>query len=458
MVKVFSVFTGIGSPEMALRNIHIEYEVVGISEVDRYAILAYDAIHCDQKKVIENATREEMLGEFIEKNIAYNFSTYISEIPKSEGDILKLYTAHKRSKNYGDIRKINEKTLPDFDLFSYSFPCKNISIAGSQGGFVEGSNTQSSLLWECERIIRNKKPEYLLMENVKNLISKKHMGEFDRWIYMLDKLGYDSYWSLLNGKHYGVPQNRERVMMVSILKSKNKHTFRMPNSSHCTTTLTDILEKDVPKHFYIDPKKYAHIKESLPSQDLAYCLDANYAKGISVDNFIKRKKRTLIQEATGCAIRGRNGKQTLEVSPTSLSNSITTINKDSLVLLGNELQMLGMLGNKDYATNRVYSENGVSPALNIMNGGNRQPKIAIEKTTDFLVRRLTPRECWRLMGYTDQDFNKARDIGGLSNTKLYERAGRGIVVPMLEAIFTNLFDERKVYITDISDNKRGLFF
>lgn len=367
-IKVFTSFTGIGSQEMALRNIGLDFEVVGISEVDRYAILAYDAIHNEQIEV-ENVSKEEMLEEIKSKNIAYNFSTEKSEIPRGLKDIKKLYDAHIRCKNYGDIRVIDENNLPDFDLFTYSYPCKSISVAGKQEGLVEGSNTQSSLLWECKRIISTKKPKYLLMENVKNLVGKNHIEEFEKLCDYLKDLGYNNYWAVLNGKDFGTPQNRERVIMISILKEFD-NGYSLPIGYPLTKTLTDILDINVDKKEFFEPNLYNHI------------------------NF----------------------------------NSTEKFNK--LVMVG----LLGIKG-KD-AIRRIYSENGLCPTLDAMQGGNRMPKVYLNDNT---ARRITPLECWRLQGFLDEDFYKAKNIGGLSNSKLYERAGRGIVVPMLEDVFNKLF-------------------
>ena len=113
-------------------------------------------------------------------------------------------------------------------------------MAGKQDGLVKGSGTQSALLWECERIIRCKKPKYLLMENVKNLIGKRHIDEFNNWIDTLSDIGYTSYYKVLNGKDYKVPQNREGVIMISILDNKQEYVF--PNRSVLDITVKDILE------------------------------------------------------------------------------------------------------------------------------------------------------------------------------------------------------------------------
>lgn len=378
-LKVFESFSGVGSQRMALRNIGCNFEVVGISEVDKNALLAYDAIHENQKEEVEIKSKEDMLFEMREANIAYNFSTGKDEMPRSENDIRRLYIAHKRSKNYGDITKINTDNLPDFDFFTYSFPCKNISIAGNQAGLEKGSGTQSSLVWECERIIKDKTPKYLMMENVKNICGKLNMATFQEWIDLLSELGYKSYWKVLNGKDYGVPQNRERVIMLSVLNGENDYNF--PIKRKLNNCLKDVLEECVDEKYYIDESKFIETVREYPYSPI--------------------------------------------------------LEENSKLLQVGYLDIAGNESNK-----RVYSENGLCPTLNSMNGGNRQPKIRIRDAQDkYHIKKLTPLECWRVMGFSDKDFYKAKNIAILSDSKLYERAGRGIVVPMLEDCFKELFKE-----------------
>jgi DNA (cytosine-5)-methyltransferase 1 len=210
---------------MALKNLGVNFEHVGIMEVDKYAILSYDAIHNeDSVDFSSNLTKEQMIAEMRKINIAYNFSTYVDEMPSSEEDVRRLYNAVKRTNNFGDITKVNTKDLPDFDFFTYSFPCKNISIAGNQVGMDKDSGSQSSLVWECERIIRDKKPRYLMMENVKNICGKKHIAFFESWIKLLSDMGYESHWDVYNAKDYGVSQSRERVIMMSEYKGDAPRT------------------------------------------------------------------------------------------------------------------------------------------------------------------------------------------------------------------------------------------
>ena len=249
-LKVFEAFAGIGGQSIALQNLGIDFEVVGISEVDRYALLAYDAIH-NESYDIEIPSKEEMLEEFNKRHIAYNFSTNKSEIPKNINDITKLYKAHIRSKNFGDIRLIDTKELPKIDLFTYSYPCKNISVAGNMKGLDKDSGTQSSLVWECFKIIEHCRPKYLLMENVKNLVGKKFMSSFQLVLDELTKLGYNNYWKVLNGKDFGVPQHRERVMMVSIREDIDDGKFEMPIGKPIDKCVEDILEESVEDKYYV---------------------------------------------------------------------------------------------------------------------------------------------------------------------------------------------------------------
>ena len=152
-LRVFEAFSGYGSQSIALRNIGVPYEVVAISEIDKYAIKAYEAIH-------------------------------------------------EPTLNLGDISKIKVEDIPQHDLFTYSFPCQDLSVAGKQAGL--GKGTRSGLLYECEKVIEAKKPKYLLLENVKNLVGKKFKPQFDEWLDYLESLGYTNYWKVLNAKNYGV--------------------------------------------------------------------------------------------------------------------------------------------------------------------------------------------------------------------------------------------------------------
>ena len=205
MIRVFTAFSGYDSQCLALDELHkthgLEYELVGWSEIDKYAIQAHNALY-----------------------------------------------PQWADRNHGDISKVDWHNVPDFDLFTYSFPCTDISNAGQQRGLEEGSGTRSSLLWECERCIEIKRPKFLLMENVKALTQAKFMPYLQKWANILEGYGYTNYTKVLNAKDYGVPQNRERVFMVSILGGGQ---FRFPKPFELKQRLADVLEEEVEEKYYL---------------------------------------------------------------------------------------------------------------------------------------------------------------------------------------------------------------
>ena len=316
---MIELFAGIGSQTQALKNAGIEHESVAISEIDKYALQSYELLH-------------------------------------------------GKTLNLGDISTIDPNSAPDCDLITYSFPCQDLSVAGAQLGAEEGSGTRSSLLWECKKLIEAKRPRFLLMENVKNLVGSTHKPNFEKWLKYLESLGYSNYWKVLNAVDFGVPQSRERVFCISILNPKKDFIF--PTGNGRTIKLKDILDPKeiVPANMYMNDRPY----------------------------------------------EPRNN---------------TAESDNGLIHLGN----LNMAGNE--SIKRVYSPDGVCPTLTTMTGGHRQPKIYLG---DDGVRKLTPKECWRVMGFSEDNYSKVE--GKLSNTQLYKQAGNTICVPCLEAIFKELFN------------------
>ena len=205
-LRVFTAFSGYDSQCLALNRLGIDYDLVGWSEIDPAAIKAHNAL-----------------------------------FPQYE------------ERNYGDISKIDWSQVPDFDLFTYSSPCTDFSNAGAQAGGEEGSGTRSSLLWECRKTILAKKPKYLLFENVKALVSDKFLYLFEKWCKELESYGYANYYQVLNSKDYGVPQSRERIFMVSILKTDDEPNpyYEFPRPVPLTKCVEDILEDNVPEKYYM---------------------------------------------------------------------------------------------------------------------------------------------------------------------------------------------------------------
>lgn len=162
--------------------------------------------------------------------------------------------------NYGDMTKIDWQTVPDIDLLFYSTPCQSISAAGLQHGFAEGSGTRSSIIWNVRDAVIAKRPKFLCLENVKAMVSGKFVGMFNLWQHELERLGYYNFAQVLNAKDYGVPQNRERIFLVSIrddsktLNSPPPPKFHFPEPIPLTLRLKDVLEEKVEEKYYLSDK------------------------------------------------------------------------------------------------------------------------------------------------------------------------------------------------------------
>lgn len=309
MLKVIELFAGIGSQTQALKDLGVEHEVIAISEIDKYAITSYEAMH----GVVTNL-----------------------------GNILDI------------------KNLPGCDLLTYSFPCQDISIAGRHAGISVG--TRSGLLYEVERLLLVAKvqgllPKYLLLENVKNLVGKMYKEDFNLWLQKLSELGYTNYWQVLNAKDYNLPQNRERVFVVSVLDNKEPYIF--PTAVPLTTKLKDILEVEPDSKYFLTTKQISSIINSSYSQNARRIQKKDYCD-------------------TLCA--------------------------------------------RDY----------------------HDPKCV--EVGDNRIRKITPKESFRLTGFSDESFDKARTALNAtyyngkdrSGSQLYKQAGNSIGVPVLREIFRNL--------------------
>jgi len=312
-IRLIELFAGIGSQAKAMKNIDLDFTHYRICEFDKYAVLSYNAIH------------------------GTDFQT-------------------------SDITKINASDLAitgDYDyVLTYSFPCTDLSVAGKQAGMSKGSGTRSGLLWEVERLLKQTKelPQVLLMENVPDVIGKKNIKDFNEWQAFLESLGYKNYVELLNAKHYGIPQNRNRAFMVSIL---GDYSYEFPKRQKLKLRLKDFLEEEVDEKYYLSAKLLKHIDKT----------------GISNGEYIQFERYNGQFESL-CRVW-------LKFSPT-----LHTKSKDIIIYDG---------------------EN---------------------------YRHMTNLECWRLMGFTDDDFEKASKVN--SNSQLYKQAGNSIVVQVLEAIFKQM--------------------
>lgn len=391
------------------------------------------------------------------------------------------------SKNLGDITKVDETKLEPFNMICGGSPCQDFSVAGKQKGSVWtckdcgheynpltvhwserdkcpccGSNniekTRSSLLVEYLRVIRANKPNFGMYENVKNIVGKQFKDTFKMFTDELDEYGYNVYWKVLNAKDYGIPQNRERVYLIFIKKELDNGKFTYPEPFDNGTRLRDILENEVDEKFYISEDKVQRFLTNLNNED-ALLYDACQVK------------------------REGKSREYNDFCPTLTARDY----KDPRLVNDNRVKQLGNIvstGNWDnLQRGRIYSSEGCSPALNCCGGGGLEPKIvqlgninpsgkgmngnvfdedglAPTVTTNkgegnkiavrensIRIRKLTPKECFRLMGFSDDNFEAAEKM--VSNSQLYKQAGNSIVVDVLYYILVELYKAMPYLFEDL---------
>ena len=407
MLKLLSLFSGIGAFETALDNLEVPSDLVAFCEFDKYAVKSYCAIH-----------------------------------------------GVDESKNLGDVTKVDETKLPkDIDILTYGFPCQDISLAGKQKGLFneDGSQTRSGLFFEALRIIEATKPKIAIAENVKNLVSKKFNAQFQVVLSSLESAGYNNYWAVLNAKDFGIPQNRERVFIVSIRKDIDTGKFEFPAPFPLEKRLKDVLEESVDEKYYLDGKFENIVK-----------VNENYSilEGGSIGKMHDISRRVYNTEFVSPSIHTcGGGQQEPKVAEPTMAKCVGGIG---------EKKSNG--GQQYYQQDRVYQGDialahpasipGGSyhyvveepVALDEQNGYIRKDGCVGTITTDgsspkhnrviedcLRIRKLTPKECFRLMGFDDESFHKAEAVN--SNTQLYKQAGNSIVVDVLEELFCMMLDE-----------------
>lgn len=325
MLKVLELFAGIGACSKALTNLGIPHTIVDAVEVDPYAIKSFNAVH------------------------GTNFEPQ-------------------------DVKEWDKNI--DVDLIMHGSPCQDFSSAGLQKGGDKDSGTRSSLMYETLRIVERLKPKYVIWENVKNLLSKKHIHNFENYIHQMELLGYNSTHKVLNAKDYGVPQSRERVFTVSIRKDL-PHDFHFPTPLS-GKKLTDILEPEVDESFY---------------------------------------KMTPLQQKVWDEAFGKKLIEPNDAIEFTYSNA--------------RLQEIkqGFIKKQNRADNTIMSTLKTNPD---------QIGIVIE---EGVARKLTPKECWRLMGFADEDYERAAKV--CTAKQLYKQAGNSIVVDVLYNIFKELLNAKE---------------
>ena len=420
--------------------------------------------------------------------------------------------------NLGDITKVDETKLADFNMMTWGFPCTDISVAGKQKGFLDedGNKTRSGMYYEGIRILRYKKPALSIIENVKNLTGKKFKKEFEMVLSDLDEAGYNSYYKVLNAKNYGIPQNRERVFIISIRKDLDNGQFKFPEPFDNGIRLKDILEDEVDEKFYLSDDKVQKFLSNFNQSELPVTTRNSDTVSTIRATYYKNGERNVCEN-----IENGNGYEGI-------------VESNNVKQIGNISE-----GNSSWdnpQTGRIYSAEGISLTLNTCGGGQREPKIItglvsskaekFEKEIDIAntllardykgfgnqamnavikipqatkqgyieceiggvadlsypnsktrrgrvqengtisptitatetgickiespirIRKLTPKECFRLMGFSDKDFDAAKNVG-VSNSQLYKQAGNSIVVDVLYYIYVELYKAMPYLFEDL---------
>lgn len=385
-LSIFSLFSGIGATEKALTNLGIPFDLVGYSEIDKNASMSYAAIH---------------------------------DVPESM--------------NLGDITKVNTDNLPkDIDLITYGFPCQDISNAGKMKGLFneDGTRTRSGLFFEGLRIIEATKPKVAIAENVKMLTSKKFATEFQIVLDSLEQAGYNNYYKVLNAKDYGIPQNRERVFIVSIRKDIDTGSFAFPESIPLNIRLKDVLESEVDEKYFVKAEltRKLVIDRELTEPQVLRLVRNEHGKKI-------RK-----QYESGELVEPWGLMKQYQPRTDGVSNTVSTVLKDNILLVKE-------------ATKTGYAEATVGDSINFEHPNSKTRRGRVGKQVsqtlvtspqqgvvmeDLRIRYYTPKECFRLMGFSDRDFEMAAMFN--SERQLYKQAGNSIVVPVFEHIIQKLLE------------------
>lgn len=409
MYNIVELFSGIGSQAKALQNIGLEINVLGTCEWDIHASIAYDAIHNSPELPFDvlKMSKEELLGNLQKYTLSndgkekMDFKTLKTY---SVASLRRIYTSIIRSKNFVDISSLTGQAMPkNIDILTYSFPCQDLSNVGAFHGYNKGidkdSGSRSSLLWQVGRILQEMKdahrrlPRYLLMENVPSLLSKRHSANFDMWKKDLEDLGYVSEHFELNAHDFGLPQNRPRLLMISVWVGQNEKRKKKVKKYLNNKTPQNIIDD------YINSGCYREI-------GIGELFRTDYCN------------KKLLDEAKEC-------------------NPNDTPSRRKIW---------------DENPQLVLEDNKINPAFDMIrtittkqdrnpNSGNLYFDLGGEGKSKF--RYLTPRECLLFMGFTDEDYeniiknNPEIHKGSVlfPRDKIIRMAGNSIPVKLLEGIF-----------------------
>ena len=410
-IRLIELFSGYGSQALALKYLGVNFEHWKTCEWAVKSIQAYKDIHFtdDNNDYSKEWKDEHLISWLFEKGISSNYNE-----PMKKEQIIKLGEEKRRNifnniyatHNLVNIQQVKEKDLDIKDtdkyeyIMTYSFPCQDLSLAGKGKGMADTS-TRSGMLWEVERILSEceELPQMLLMENVPQVHSLENMKDFHKWQVRLEELGYKNYWQDLIATDYGIPQTRNRCFMVSIL---GDYSYTFPPKQKLKLKLKDLLEENVDEKYFL-------------SDAMLKYMQSTSSGGISRKEMFERNFKDGDIRETAATITTNNGQRA----------------SDTFVLTKNTENYIEWEDGKNIQMNcRAWKDDKLIATLNT--GGESKGVVS----SDLRIRKLTPKECFRLMGVKDEDYEKCAK--NQSNASLYHLAGDSIVVNVLMEIFKEI--------------------
>ena len=442
-IKLIEMFGGYGSQNFSLKYINANYEHHKLCEWAVKSIQAYKDAHCkdDTTDYSKDLTPEEIKEYLFNKGISSNYNEPMTkeQINRlSEKQVRTIYNNIIATHNLVNVQQVTAKDLEINDkehydyIFCYSFPCQDLSVAGKRAGMSD-TNTRSGMLWEIERILTECKekdclPQILLMENVIQVHDTTNVKDFNKYQLRLEELGYKNYFQDLIATDYGIPQTRNRCFMVSILGDYN-YTF--PEPIPLNLRLKDFLEDEVDEKYYLSEK----MKKYLYSDDDKYKVNT---KSLIINREIACTKTT----REGCS-RADSSDYICKELPNNFSLSLATkykLKRGYEIEVKNEqnnidyLDIIGNYSKSNHSATPIVNKNGITPTIRENHG-----QVTGIVCDDLRIRRLTPRECGRLMGLKDEDITNI--LSNQSDSSGYHLFGDSIVCQCLMYIFKNLIGD-----------------
>ena len=435
-IRLIELFSGIGAQAKALEILNIPFEHYLTCEWAYNSIVGYNAIHIKDKTDYAKDMSKEQLLSYLNGNISIDYNKPADLTKKPIEWLKNCYNNVIATHDLMNIMNVKGRDLGVFDkdyeyILTYSFPCQDLSLAGKRSGMETSQSeggTRSGLLWEVERILLERKrenldlPGVLLMENVPEVVGTKNDNHFYKWCNQLSKLGYQNYFKILNAKNYGIPQNRKRCFMISIL---GDYTYDFPKKLTLKHKLKDLLDKNVDEKYYLSQQHIEQIQSWGGYEDPLKDID--------------KEKEIIGCLTTHCGKESNGMKLVSDDLPknTDLSEGEYIPIKNNTkqgYLLAEEGDGVDISGRMQYHRGTVQKEICQTLTTGGDNVGVCVSEDSIQIKNELRIRKLTPCECIKLMGFERKDYESLVEYG-LSDSAIYHCAGDSIVATVLVGLF-----------------------